>query len=75
MQYDSYPGGTETVEQDNGFDDKYIFLFVIKLVHEGVNIRNSSANINMNSKSEFHQPAIPRANFTREIQETRTPVT
>ena len=22
MQYDSYPGGTETVEQDNGFDDK-----------------------------------------------------
>ena len=57
------------------FSSVKIFNKVIdRLAFEGVNIHNSSANINMNSKSEFHQPAIPRANFTREIQETRTPV-
>ena len=44
-----------------------------RLAFEGVQIHNSNANIVMNSKSEFHHPAIPRASFTREVRETRPP--
>ena len=38
-------------------------------VMEGVRIANSKANIVLNSKSEYHQPALHRVTITREIQE------
>ena len=38
-------------------------------VTEGVKIKNSKADIIMNSKSEYHQPAIHRITLSREITE------
>ena len=42
---------------------------IYRLAFEGTLIHNSSADIIMNSKSEFHQPAVTRATFLREVQE------
>ena len=41
-------------------------------VNEGVNIVNSNADYLMNSKSEYHQPAIHRVTVTRELGELET---
>ena len=60
----------------NNFNFKSVRCFtkvIDRLAFEGVNIHNSEANVIMNSKSEFHQPATPRVNFTNEVQETRPP--
>ena len=60
----------------NNFSFKSVKVFpkiIDRLAFEGVNIHNSKANIIMNSKSEFHQPATPRASFTSEVRETRPP--
>ena len=42
------------------------------LAFEGISIHNSDADIKMNSKSEFHQPAVPRVALTIEVQERDT---
>ena len=36
-------------------------------IKEGVSIKNSDADIVMNSKAEFHQPAVRRVTTTREV--------
>ena len=38
-------------------------------VTEGIAITNSTANNIMNSKSEYHQPAVPRVQTTREVRD------
>ena len=38
-------------------------------VTEGINIQNSKADYLMNSKSEYHQPAVRRVITTREIRD------
>ena len=45
------------------------FSKTIDSAFEGTLIHNSSADIIMNSKIEFHQPAVTRATFSREVQE------
>ena len=40
-----------------------------RLAFEGININNSKADIKMNSRSEFHQPAVPRVAMTNEVRE------
>ena len=42
---------------------KYLWAF------EGISIHNSDADIKMNSRSEFHQPAVPRVAMTNEVHE------
>ena len=42
------------------------------LAFEGISIHNSDADIKMNSRSEFHQPAVPRVALTIEVQERDT---
>ena len=37
-------------------------------VTEGISISNSTANILLNSKSEYHQPAVTRVTTTREVR-------
>ena len=37
-------------------------------VTEGINITNSTADILLNSKSEYHQPAVTRVVTTREVR-------
>ena len=62
----------DNVGDINNFSLKAVKCFtktIDRLAFEGVQIHNSGADIVMNSKSEFHQPAIPRANFTREVRE------
>ena len=66
----------ENVGDINNFSFKSVRCFskvIDRLAFEGVNIHNSNANIVMNSKSEFHQPATPRVNITNEVRETRPP--
>ena len=66
----------DNVGDINCFSFKSVKCFpkiIDRLAFEGVNIHNSTANIIMNSKSEFHQPATPRVNVTNEVQETRPP--
>ena len=41
-------------------------------VNEGVNIVNSKADHLMNSKSEYHQPAVHRVTVTRQLEELDT---
>ena len=41
-------------------------------VNEGVNIVNSKADHLMNSKSEYHQPAVHRVMVTRQLEELDT---
>ena len=36
-------------------------------IKEGVFIKNSDADIVMNSKAEYHQPAVRRVTTTREV--------
>ena len=62
----------QNVGDINNFSFKAVKCFnktIDRLAFEGVQIPNSDADIVMNSKSEFHQPAIPRAHFTREVRE------
>ena len=40
---------------------KYLWAF------EGISIHNSDAEIKMNSRSEFHQPTVPRVAMTNEV--------
>ena len=42
-----------------------------RLAFEGISIHNSDADVKMNSRSEFHQPAVPRVAVTNEVQERR----
>ena len=37
-------------------------------VTEGISITNSKADLIMNSKSEYHQPAVQRVQTTREVR-------
>ena len=46
--------------------------FIDILAFEGISIHNSDADIKMNSRSEFHQPAVPRVALTIEVQERDT---
>ena len=46
--------------------------FIDILAFEGFSIHNSDADIKVNSRSEFHQPAVPRVALTIEVQERDT---
>ena len=49
----------------------FSFKNIDRLAFEGVSIHNSDADVKMNSRSEFHQPAVPRVAVTNEVQEKR----
>ena len=58
----------------NNFSFKAVKCFsknIDRLAYEGVQIQSSKADIVMNSKSEFLQPAVPRIVVTNEVQERR----
>ena len=40
-----------------------------RLAFEGISLHNSDADIKIKSRSEFHQPAVPRVAMTNEVRE------
>ena len=55
--------------QNAGFSAKSTFSKPLeRQVTEGISITNSKADLIMNSKSEYHQPAVQRVQTTREVR-------